>query len=84
LYVFETGSGYVVQASLEFTAAKADLEVKVSVLVKVSIAVKRHHDQEHIVGAGTQVQKFNPLSPWQKAWQCPGRHGAGGAEGSTS
>ena len=38
------------------------------VLIRVSIAVKRHHDQgdsykgQHLVGAGLQVQSFSPLS----------------------
>jgi hypothetical protein len=38
-----------------------------SVLVLVSIAVNRHHDQgnsykgQHLFGAGLQVQKFSPL-----------------------
>jgi hypothetical protein len=41
------------------------------VLVWVSIAVKRHHDQGnsykgHLIGAGLQVQRFSPLSPRQE------------------
>jgi hypothetical protein len=38
------------------------------VLVRVSIAVNRHHDQgnsykgQHLIGAGLQVQRFSPLS----------------------
>jgi hypothetical protein len=40
-----------------------------TVLVRVSIAEKRHHDQGnsykgHLRGAGLQVQKFSPLSSW--------------------
>jgi hypothetical protein len=37
-------------------------------LIKVSIAVKRCHDQgnpykgQHLIGAGLQVQRFSPLS----------------------
>jgi hypothetical protein len=31
-----------------------------------------------------RVLKFSPLSSWQKAWQHPGRLGAGGVESSTS
>ena len=37
-------------------------------LVRVSIAVKRHHEQgnsykqQHLIGAGLQVQRFSPLS----------------------
>ena len=35
--------------------------------------------------AGSQVQRFSPLSPWQEAWRCAGRPGAGeGAESSAS
>jgi hypothetical protein len=30
------------------------------------------------------VQRFNPLLSGQEAWQHAGRHGAGGAESSTS
>ena len=63
-----------------------------SMLVRVSIAEKRHQDQDnsykaqqHLIRAGLQVQRFSPLSSWQEAWQCAGRHGAGeGAESSTS
>jgi hypothetical protein len=34
--------------------------------------------------AGLQFKRLSPL-PWQEAWQCLGRHGAGeGAENSTS
>ena len=51
------------------------------VLVRVSIAVKRHHDRsnsykgEHLIGAGLWGQ--SPLLSWQEAWQHAGRHGAG-------
>ena len=43
-------------------------------LVRVSIAMKRHHDQDnsytskHFIGAALQVQRFSPLSSWQEAW----------------
>jgi hypothetical protein len=59
--------------------------------LRVSIAVKRHHDQgnsykgQHLIEAGLQFHRFSPLSSWREAWQCPGRHGAGdGIERSTS
>jgi hypothetical protein len=61
-----------------------------SVLVRVSIAVKRHHDQgsyykdQHLIGAGLQVLRFNPLSSRYEARQHLSRHGAGRAESSTS
>ena len=38
----------------------------------VSIAAMRYHDQgnsykgQHLIGSGLQVQRFNPLSSWQK------------------
>jgi hypothetical protein len=57
-----------------------------AVLVRGFIVVHRHHDQElflerqHLNGAGLQVQRFSPLSSRQEQ----GRHGAGGAESSTS
>ena len=61
------------------------------VLVRVSIAMKRHHDQgnsykgQHLIGAGFQFQRFYTLLSWQKAWHHLGRHDAGeGAESSTS
>jgi hypothetical protein len=60
------------------------------VFVRVSIAVKRYHDQDnaykgqHLIEAGLQVQSVNLLSSWQKAQQHPGRHGGEGAESSTS
>jgi hypothetical protein len=40
--------------------------------------------KDNISLAGLQFQRFNPLSPWWEAWQHAGRHGAGGAESSTS
>jgi hypothetical protein len=60
------------------------------VLVRISIAVKRHHDQgnsykgQHLIGAGLQVQRFSPLSSRWEAWQHPGRHDAGEGAESTS
>jgi hypothetical protein len=53
------------------------------VLVRVSIATKRHHDQgnsykgQPLVGARVQFQRFSSLSSWQEAWQHPSRCGAG-------
>jgi hypothetical protein len=62
-----------------------------NVLVRVSIAVKRHHGQsnsykgQHLIGTGLLVQRFSPLSSRLEAWQCPGRHSAGeGTESSKS
>lgn len=61
---------------------------KHSIFVRVFISVNRHHDQgipykgRHFIAAGLQLQKFSPLTLWQKAWQHVGRHGAGGAESS--
>jgi hypothetical protein len=61
-----------------------------SVFIRVSISVKRHHDQgksykgQHLIGAGSQVQRFSPLSSWRESWQHSGRHGARGAENCTS
>ena len=59
--------------------------------LRVSIAVKRHHDQDnsykgqHLIWAGLLILRFRPLSSWQEAWQCPGRPGAGEVvESSTS
>jgi len=58
------------------------------VLVRVSFAMKRHHDQgnfykgKHLIGAGLQFQKFSPESSWQEAWQRAGRHSAGGDKSS--
>ena len=46
--------------------------VRVYVSVKVSITVKRHHDQgdsykgKHLIGASLQDQRFRPLSSWQE------------------
>ena len=54
------------------------------------IAVKSPHDHgnsykgKHFIGADLQVQRFSPLSSWWETRQHPGRHGAGGAESSTS
>jgi hypothetical protein len=33
--------------------------------------------EQHLIGAGLQVQRFSPLSSWQEAWQHPGRHSTG-------
>ena len=61
------------------------------VCLRVSIAMMRHPDhrdsdkRKHLIKAGSQFQRFSPLSSWQEAWWCAGRHGAGeGAESSTS
>ena len=46
----------------------------------------RHDDQgnsykeKHLIGAGSQFQRFYPLSPWREAWQYAGRLDAGGAK----
>jgi hypothetical protein len=52
---------------------------------------KRHHDRsnyyngKHLIGAGLQIETFNPLLSWEEAWWHAGRQGAGeGAESSTS
>ena len=69
--------------------------VPTSLLVRVSTAVKRHHNQgssykeQYLVEAGLQVQvldngMFSPLSSWQEAQKHLGRHGTGGAKSSTS
>jgi hypothetical protein len=45
---------------------------------------QRNSYTERFNWAGLQFQKFSPLLLWWKAWQCAGRHGAGGAKSSTS
>jgi hypothetical protein len=46
-----------------------------SALIRVSIAMKRHHDQgnsykgKHFIGASLRLQGFSPLSSQQEAWQ---------------
>jgi hypothetical protein len=64
---------------------------RVGVLVRVSIAVIRHHNHgnsykgKHLTGVGLQFQRFSSLLSWWEAWQHAGRHGAGEkAESSTS
>jgi hypothetical protein len=52
-----------------------------NVLVGVSFAVKRHHDQVksykgHLIRVGLQVQRFSPLSSRKEAWQHTCRCGA--------
>ena len=62
---------------------------KHSVLVNVSIATNRHHDNDnshkrkHLFGAGLPVQRDNPLLLWREAWQYTGRHGTGGRSESS-
>jgi hypothetical protein len=52
------------------------------VLVGVSIAVKRHPDHyssykgKHLIGAGSQFQRFSSLSPLWEALQYASCHGA--------
>ena len=55
-----------------------------TVLVRVFIAVKKHHDhgnsykEKHLIGvAHLQFQRFSSLSSWWGTWWCEGRHGAG-------
>jgi hypothetical protein len=66
------------------------LSLYLTVLVRISIAIKRHHSQgnsykgQHFIEAGPQVLRFSPLSSWSEARQGPGRHIAGKAESSTS
>ena len=62
-----------------------------SCCLRISIAVKRHHDHgnsykgKHLAGAGLHLQRFCQLSSWQEAWRHTGRYGAGiEAENSTS
>jgi hypothetical protein len=58
--------------------------------LRVFIAVKRHHDSgysykgQHLVRTGLQVLRFSLLPSWRDAWQYSSKHGAGGAESSTS
>ena len=53
------------------------------VCLRVSMAVKRHHDHNNshkgkcLIGPGLQFQRFRPLLSWQEAWQHAGQHGAG-------
>ena len=59
---------------------------RVTVLVRVSIAVKRHHDQgnfykgQYLIKAALQLQRFGQSTSWQEACQHPRWHGACGAE----
>lgn len=64
-------------------SAPTFLPSKSSCLVRASIAVKRQHDHnnsykgKHLIKADLQVQRFSPLSSWQKLWQLAGWHDAG-------
>jgi hypothetical protein len=42
------------------------------------------YKEQHLIGAGLQVQTSRPLSSWQEARQWAGRHSARDAESSTS
>lgn len=59
----------------------------ISVLVRVSISVKRCHDkgnpykEQHFIEPGLQFQSFSILSSQQEAWQGIDRHA--GAKRST-
>ena len=50
-----------------------------AVLVRVSIAENRHHDQgysykgQHLIRAHFLVLRFSPSSLWWEAWQHPGK-----------
>ena len=43
-------------------------------LSQYSVVVKNHYDhrnsykEKHLIGAGLQSQRFNPLIAWQEAW----------------
>ena len=60
------------------------------VLIRLSIAMKRHHDhgnsykEKHLIGSGFQFHRFSPLSSWWEVWQCAGRYGVGEVAGSSS
>ena len=60
------------------------------ILVWVSIAVKKHHDQGNFLYRTTfnwgwlRVSEAQLIIIMVGAWQPPGRHGAGGSESSTS
>ena len=63
---------------------------EVSLLVRVSVGVKRHHDHgnsykgKHLIGTGLQFQSFSHYHHG-KTWQQAGRHRAGeGDESFTS
>jgi hypothetical protein len=58
------------------TINKCDLKIiSFAVLVRVSTAVKSHHNQckfykeHHLIGAGLQVQRFSPLLSMQETLQ---------------
>ena len=59
------------------------VSLPMGVLVRVFIAVKRHHDRDnsykgkHLRGSGLQFQGFSPLSSRWEAWWCADRHSAG-------
>jgi hypothetical protein len=40
--------------------------------------------RKHIIGAGSQLQRFSPLSSWQEAWQLTSRCAGEEAKTSTS
>ena len=60
------------------------------VLVRVSISVKRQHDQgnmykkQHLIGADFQVLRLSSFLAWIETWQHLGRHGTGGPKVSIS
>jgi len=60
----------------------------VTVLVRASIAVKRHHEllqRKKLIGVGLQFQRFSPLLSWWEIWQHARRRDAGDMlESSTS
>ena len=72
--------------------AKNSLEMEfwaldnLAVLDRVSIVVKRHHDQgnsykgQHLFGVGLHWQRLSPFSPWQEAWQKEGICNTGATE----
>jgi hypothetical protein len=62
------------------------LSTFVSDCLRVSIVVKRHHDQgtsykgQHLFGVGLHWQRLSPFSPWQEAWQKEGICNTGATE----
>lgn len=57
-----------------------DLHCHLGALVRVSIAIKGHHDhshsykEQHLTRTGLRVQRLGPLSSFEEAWWCAGRH----------
>jgi hypothetical protein len=58
--------------------------LKIYLFIYLFIFQADSYKEKHLIGAGLQFHRFSPLSSWWEVWEGAGRHGAGGAESSST